>query len=105
MALLPQAQTVFREIAFELGVKKSRVSVYMERLGVTRPWRHEEILRRLHVKQALLADEIAARDEMDCSSTTVRKYLAEYGLIDANPDTISYGRLDALGSDSASPPA
>jgi len=65
-----------RTIAYEIGASKSRVTVHMERLGILRPWRHEPTLRRLHVKQGLSADEIAARDESDCMETTVRKYLA-----------------------------
>ncbi|WP_436900265.1 hypothetical protein [Halovenus halobia] len=85
-----------RTIAFELGVNVSRVTVHAERLGVLRPWRHEPTLRRLYLKEGLSADEIAARDEFDCSTTTVRKYLARYGLTDENADKVSYGRLDAL---------
>jgi transposase len=85
-----------RTIAYELGVSKSCVTVHMERLGVLRPWRHKPTLRRLHVERGLSADEIAARDEFDCSPTTVRKYLARYGLTDENADEVSYGRLDAL---------
>ena len=85
-----------RTIAYELGVSKSHVTVHAERLGVIRPWRHEPTLRRLSVEEGLSADEMAARDEFDCSSTTVRKYLAEYGLIDEDPDTITYGRLEQL---------
>jgi len=86
-----------RTIAYELGVSKSRVSVHMERLGVLRPWRHEETLRRLYVEQGLSADEIAARDEFDCTETTVRKYLAEYGLPLADAEKPTYGRLDRIG--------
>jgi hypothetical protein len=85
-----------RTIAFELGVETARVSVHMERLGILRPWRHEPTLRRLHVEQGLSADEIAARDEFECSPVTVRKYLAQYGLTDENADEITYGRLDEL---------
>jgi DNA-binding CsgD family transcriptional regulator len=85
-----------RTIAYELGVSKSRVTVHMERLGVLRPWRHEPTLRRLHVEEGLSADEIAARDGFDCSPTTVRKYLARYGLTDENADEVTYGRLDEL---------
>jgi len=85
-----------RTIAYELGVSKSRVTVHMERLGVLRPWRHELTLRRLYVEKGLSAVEIATRDEFDCSSTTVRKYLAEYGLTDESADEITYGRLDEL---------
>ncbi|MUV49741.1 hypothetical protein [Haloarcula sp. CBA1122] len=87
-----------RTIAYELGVSKSRVTVHMERLGVLRPWRHEDTLRRLHAEKGLSADEIAARDGFDCSPTTVRKYLARYGLTDENADEVSYGRLDELNS-------
>jgi len=85
-----------RTIAFELGVSKSRMTVHMERLGVLRPWRHEPTLCRLYVEQGLSADEIAARDEFDCSPTTVRKYLAEFGLIEDDPDGVTYGRLSKL---------
>ncbi|WP_302080141.1 hypothetical protein [Salinibaculum rarum] len=92
-----------RTIAYELGVSKSRVTVHAERLGILRPWRHEPTLRRLYVKEDLSADEIAARDEFDCSPTTVRKYLAEYGLADENADEVTYGRLDDLGSESPAP--
>ena len=92
-----------REIAFELGVLKSRVAIHMERLGVLQPWRHEPTLRRLYVEQGLSANEIAARDKFDCSSVTVRKWLARYDLIDNDPDKISYGRLDELGSESPTP--
>ncbi|KOX91630.1 hypothetical protein AMS69_17350 [Haloarcula rubripromontorii] len=94
-----------RTIAYELGTEVSRVTVHMERLGVLRPWRHEPTLRRLYVEQGLSADEIAARDGFDCSPTTVRKYLAEYGLTDENADEITYGRLDELGSESPVPTA
>ncbi|WP_257298371.1 hypothetical protein [Haloarchaeobius sp. FL176] len=94
-----------RTIAYELGVSKSRVTVHMERLGVLRPWRHEDTLRRLHVERGLSADKIAARDEFDCSPTTVRKWLAEYGLTDDDPDDITYGRLDDLDSESPTPTA
>lgn len=87
-----------RTIAYELGVETARVSVHMERLGVLRPWRHKDTLRRLYVEQDLSADEIAARDEFDCSPTTVQKYLARYGLTDENVDEGSYGRLDELNS-------
>jgi len=83
-----------RTIAFELGVEVSRVTVHAERLGVLRPWRHEDTLRRLYVEKGLSADEIAARDGFDCSPTTVRKYLARYGLID---EDVGYGRLDRIG--------
>jgi transposase len=85
-----------RTIAYEVGVSKSRVTVHAERLGVIRPWRHEPTLCRLYVKQGLSADEIAARDEFDCSPTTVRKYLAEFGLIEDDPDGVTYGRLSKL---------
>lgn len=85
-----------RTIAYELGISKSRVTVHAERLGVLRPWRHENTLRRLYVEQGLSADEIAARDGFDCSPTTVQKYLARYGLTDENADEITYGRLDEL---------
>ncbi|RKS81372.1 hypothetical protein BDK61_0651 [Haloarcula quadrata] len=87
-----------RTIAFELGVETARVTVYMESLGILRPWRHEDTLRRLHVEQGLSADEIAARDEFDCSPTTVRKYLSRYGLTNEDPDDVTYGRLDELNS-------
>jgi hypothetical protein len=83
-----------RTIAYELGTEVSRVTVHMERLGVLRPWRHEPTLRRLYVEEGLSADEIAARDEFDCTATTVRKYLARCGLID---EDINYGRLDTIG--------
>jgi hypothetical protein len=94
-----------RTIAFELGVDVSRVTVHAERLGVLRPWRHEPTLRRLYVEKGLSADKIAARDGFDCSSVTVRKYLARYDLIDSDPDEITYGRLDELGSESPAPTA
>ena len=55
-----------------------------------------DTLRRLYVEQGLTAPEIAACDAFDCTATTVRKYLAEYGLIDEDVD---YGRLDDLGDD------
>lgn len=82
-----------RAIAYELGVSKSHVTVHMERLGVVRPWRHEETLRRLYAKEKLSADEIAALKEFDCTTTTVRKYLSEYGLTGEN---VEYGRLCQL---------
>ncbi|ELY77946.1 hypothetical protein C486_13782 [Natrinema gari JCM 14663] len=69
----------------------------MERLGVLRPWRHEDTLRRLYVEQGLSTNEIAARNDFDCSATTVRKHLARYGLTDEEPDDVTYGRLDELG--------
>jgi len=94
-----------REIAYELGVSKSRVTVHAERLGVIRPWRHEPTLRYLYADRGLSADEIAARDEFDCSPVTVRKWLARCGLTDEDAEEVTYGRLDALGSDSESPPA
>jgi len=94
-----------REIAFELGVSKARVTVFAERLGVLRPWRHEPTLRRLYVERGLSAEEIAARDEFDCSPVTIRKWLARYDLIDDEPDEITYGRLDELGSESPAPTA
>ncbi|SEN18588.1 hypothetical protein SAMN05216388_10024 [Halorientalis persicus] len=94
-----------RTIAFELGVEVSRVTVHAERLGVLRPWRHEPTLRRLYVEEGLSADEIAARDEFDCSPVTVRKGLARFDLIDGDPDEITYGRLDELGSESPAPTA
>jgi len=87
-----------RTIAYELGESKSRVAVHMERLGVLRPWRHEPTLRRLYVEQGLTASEIAARDEFDCTATTVRKYLARYGLTDEDANEVSYGRLDRLSA-------
>jgi len=83
-----------RTIAFELGVSKSHVTVHMERLGVLRPWCHEDTLRRLYVEQGLSPDEIAARDDFDCSPTTIRKYLAHYGMIE---EDVGYGRLDRIG--------
>ena len=92
-----------RTISYELGIETSRVTVFAERLGVLRPWRHEPTLRRLYVKEGLSADEIAGREKFDCSPTTVRKYLAEYGLTNENADEITYGRLDALGSESPAP--
>lgn len=88
-----------RAIAYELGVTKSHVTVHMERYGILRPWRHEATLRRLHVAKGLSADEIAARDEFDCSPTTVQKHLAEYDIIGDDPDDVTYGRLDDLGSE------
>lgn len=94
-----------RTIAFELGTQVSRVTVHAERLGVLRPWRHEPTLRRLHVEHGLSADEIAARDEFNCSPVTVRKWLARYDLMDDDPDEITYGRLDELGSESPAPTA
>ena len=90
-----------RTIAFELGVETARVTVHMERLGILRPWRHRPTLRRLYIEQGLSADEIAARNEFDCSPTTVQKYLARYGLTDENADEITYGRLDELGDTEA----
>jgi hypothetical protein len=87
-----------RSIAFELDTEVSRVTVHAERLGVLWPWRHEPTLRRLYVEEGLSADEIAAREGFDCSPTTVRKWLAEYGLTDENADEVSYGRLDRLSA-------
>jgi transposase len=86
-----------RAIAYALGVSKSHVTVYLERYGMTRKHRHEPTLRRLHVEQGLSADEIAALEGFDCSTVTVRKYLAKYGLTNENADEITYGRLDTLG--------
>jgi len=83
-----------RAIAYELGVQKSRVTVHMDRLGVLKPWTHKPTLRRLHVEEGLSADEIVERKGFDCTPATVRKYLAEYGLIEQ--ERPSYGRLDAL---------
>jgi len=94
-----------RTIAFELGVSKSRVTVFAERFGVLKPYRHRPTLRHLYVEEGLSADEIAARDRFDCSPVTVRKWLARYNLIDDDPDEISYGRLDELGSESSAPMA
>ncbi|CDK38919.1 hypothetical protein [Halorubrum sp. AJ67] len=85
-----------RTIAYELGVSKSHVTVHMERLGVLRPWRHEDTLRRLYAEKGLSAGEIAARDEFDCTATTVQKYLSRYGLTNEDPDDVTYGRLDEL---------
>lgn len=85
-----------RTIAFELGTEVSRVAVHAERLGVLRPWRHRPTLRQLYVEKGLSADEIADRDEFDCSSATVRKYLVEFGLIENDPDGVIYGRLSKL---------
>ena len=92
-----------RTIAFELEVETARVTVHMERLGVLRPWRHEPTLRRLYVDVGLSATDIAARPEFDCSPTTVRKYLAGYGISDADPDEVTYGRLDELGAEEDRP--
>jgi len=89
-----------RAIAYELSVSKSHATVHMERHGVLRPWRHKPTLHRLHVEQGLSADEIAALEEFDCSTVTVKKYLAKYGLTDEDPDEVTYGRLDDLGSES-----
>jgi len=83
-----------RTIAYELGVSKSRVTVHAERLGILRPWRHEDTLQRLYVEEGLSADEIAARDGFDCSPTTIRKYLTRYGMIE---EDVGYGRLDRIG--------
>ncbi|WP_338740205.1 hypothetical protein [Haloplanus salilacus] len=87
-----------RMIAYELGVSKSYVTVYLERYGMTRKHRHEPTLRRLHIEQGLSADEIAALEEFDCSPVTVERYLAKYELSDDDPDDVSYGRLDDLGN-------
>lgn len=92
-----------RAIGYALGVSKSHVTVYLERYGMTRKHRHEPTLRRLHIEQGLSADEIAARDEFDCTATTVKRYLAEYGISGDDPDDVSYGRLDELGSESPAP--
>jgi len=83
-----------RAIAYELGVSKSRVTVYMDRLGVLKPWTHEPTLRRLYVEESLSATEIADCKGFDCTPATVRKHLAEHGLIEQEGAT--YGRLDAL---------
>ena len=72
-------------------------------MGILLPWRHEPTLRRLYDEQGLSADEIAARDEFDCSPTTVRKWLARYDLIDDDPNEITYGRLDELGETESVP--
>jgi transposase len=87
-----------RAIAYELGVSKSHVTVHMERLGVVRPWRHRPTLRRLYVEEGLSPDEIAARDAFDCTATTVRKWLARHDLINYDPSTVSYGRLDEISA-------
>lgn len=92
-----------RAIAYELGVSKSHVTVYMERLGILRPWRHEPTLRRLFEEEELSPEEIAARDEFDCSPVTVERYLAEYAISSDNPNEISYGRLDELGDTESEP--
>lgn len=92
-------------IAYELGVSKSHITVYLERYGITRKHRHEPTLRHLHIEEGLSADEIAARDEFACSPVTVRKWLARHDLIDDDPDAITYGRLDGLGSESSAPTA
>jgi len=86
-----------RTIAFELGVSKSRVTVHAERLGVLHPWRHRPTLHRLHAEKGLSADEIAAREEFDCSPVTVRKWLARYDFTDEDAEDVTYGRLDELG--------
>jgi hypothetical protein len=91
-----------RTVAFELGTEVSRITIHAERLGVLRPWRHRPTLRRLYVGEGLSPDEIAARDKFDCTKTTVEKWLARHDLIDYDPDEISYGRLDTLGSESRS---
>lgn len=91
-----------RTIAFELDTEASRIRVYAEHLGVVRPWRHRPTLRRLYVEEGLSPDEIAARDAFDCTATTVRKWLARYDLIEYDPDDVTYGRLDELGSESPS---
>lgn len=85
-----------RAIGYELGVSKSHITVYLERYGIIRKHRHEPTLRRLHVKQGLSAEEIAECEGFDCTPTTVRKWLAEYGLTDESANKVSYGRLDAL---------
>jgi uncharacterized protein YjcR len=59
----------------------------------------------LYAEKGLSADEIVARDEFDCSPVTIRKWLARYDLIDDDPDEITYGRLDELGSESPAPTA
>lgn len=87
-----------RTIAFELGTEVSRVTVHAERLGVINRYRHEPTLRRLYVEEELSPEEIAARDEFDCSPTTIRKWLARHDLIDDDPDDVTY-RLDELGSE------
>ena len=83
-----------RSIAYELGVEKSRVTVHMDRLGVLKPWTHKPTLQQLHVGRGLSADEIADQDGFDCTPTTIRKYLSEYGLSDE--ENVSYERLDEL---------
>ncbi|WP_338741463.1 hypothetical protein [Haloplanus salilacus] len=87
-----------KAIAYALGVSKSHVTVFLERHGIVRPWRHEPTLRRLFEDEGLSADEIAALEEFDCSTVTVRKYLAKYGLTDENADEVTYGRLDNLSA-------
>ena len=47
--------------------------------------------------------EITSRDEFHCSPVTVRKYLAQYGLSDEDPDDVTYGRLDELGETESEP--
>lgn len=88
-----------RTIAYQFGVSKSHVTVFLERHGIIRPWRHEPTLYRLYVVQGLSAEEMAARDEFECSSVTVRKWLARFDLIESDPDDITYNRLDDLGSE------
>jgi len=90
-----------RTIAFELGVSKSRVTVFAERLGVIHRHRHEPTLRRLYIEEELSPEEISARDGFDCSPVTVRKWLSRYGLTNEDPDDVTYGRLDELGDTEA----
>ncbi len=78
---------------------------FAEQLGVLRPWQHEPTLRRLFEEEELPPEEIAARDEFDCSPVTVRRWLARYDLINDDLDQITYGRLDQLGSESPTPTA
>ncbi|WP_338740769.1 hypothetical protein [Haloplanus salilacus] len=87
-----------RAIAYALGVSKSHVTVFLERHGIVRPWRHEPTLRRLFEDKGLTAEEIAALEEFDCSPVTVERYLAKYELSDDDPDDVSYGRLDELNT-------
>ena len=88
-----------RTIAYELDVSKSHVTVQMDRLGVLKHWTTESVLRHLYVERGLSVDEIAARDDFNCSPVTVKRYVAEYGLSDTDPEEVTYGRLDTLGND------
>jgi transposase len=77
-----------RDIADEEGVSVGTVQYWLDKHAVdTRgplgtddeaPWRDEETLRSLYVKEGLSQEEVA--DELGCSARTVRKWQRRRGV-------------------------